>query len=190
MNRNLVHTSSALLAAASLLAGGAYAVPQQGPYPCGPGYGWQQGPAYFQGQWTGRGYGPGYGFGGGPGGGQQFMGRFGTIDQDHNGVVTAEEAAGNIEVVFNLMDWNEDDRLTYEEFMSVRMGPGAGYNSLRTQAALAEKERRFQDMDTDEDGQVDRWEFVKAGEARFLASDADEDGEVTPWEFRASRWRF
>ena len=113
MNRNLVYISSALLAAASLLASSAYAVPQQEPYPCGPGDDWQQGPAQFQGRWTGGGY--------GPWGGQQPMGRFGTIDQDNNqdnnGVAVAERASGNIEVAFNHMDWNEDDRLTYEEFM-------------------------------------------------------------------------
>ncbi len=176
-----VITSSALIATISLLSGGASAVAQQWSSPCGPGHGWQQGSGYFQGQWDGS--------GSGASGGWQFAGRFVTIDQDQDGVVSAEEAAGNAELMFDVMDVNEDENLVLEEFMSVRMRSGAGYNPTRQQANQTRKADRFKAMDVDENGRVDKQEFMAAGEKRFQASDTDQNGQVTPWEFRASRWR-
>ena len=127
MKRAFIWISSALLSAALLLMGGANAPAGQEPYPCGPGYGWRQEQGFFRGQQAGP----------------HFMRRFETIDQDHDGVVTVEEAAGNVEFMFSLMDEDEDNSLSLEEFMSVRMGSGAGYNPSRQEAAQARKEARF-----------------------------------------------
>lgn len=165
MKNLLVSVSTAGgLVAASLLGLGTGASAQQGPYGWGPGYA--------------------------QGGGWHFMNRFAAVDQDQNSVVSAEEAAANVEYVFNVMDGDEDEVLAFEEYMSVRMGPGPGHNLSRQQAMQARKEARFKTMDADGNGEVSKLEFMKAGEVRFAASDLDGDGQVTPWEFRASRTRF
>ena len=156
--------AAAALTAASVLGASASALAQQGPYAWGPGYA--------------------------PGGGWHFMDRFAAVDQDQNGVVTAEEAAANVEFVFIVMDGDEDESLTFDEYMSVRMGAGLGRNIARQQARQARMEARFKSIVADQDGVLSKLEFMRAAERRFAASDHDGNGEVTPWEFRASRTRF
>ncbi len=123
--------------------------------------------------------------------GQGMMSRMGTIDSNNDGVISDDEAAAQVEAVFAAMDGDNDSELTSEEYMSVRMGPGAGMgrNEERMKAMQERKKARFVEMDGDKNGKVSRAEFIASGKARFQAADADKDGKVTPWEFRAQRWQ-
>lgn len=119
--------------------------------------------------------------------GGHMMERFGAVDGNDDGVISDDEAASQVESVFLAMDGDEDDELTMEEFMSVRMGPGAQQNEERQKARQDRKKARFADMDADKSGKVSKVEFIAAGKARFAAADSDKDGKVTPWEFRAQK---
>lgn len=131
-----------------------------------------------------RGWGWGWQRGPGPG----MMGRMGAIDTNNDGVISDDEAADQVEAVFMAMDADDDDELTEEEYMAVRMGPQFGFNEARQKARQERKKARFGEMDTDKSGKVSKAEFIAAGKARFEAADTDKDGKVTPWEFRARRW--
>lgn len=128
------------------------------------GWGWRQGP------------------------GPRMMERMGAIDTNDDGVISDDEAADQVEAVFTAMDADDDDELTEEEYMAVRMGPQRGFNEARQKARQERKKARFAEMDTDKSGKVSKAEFIAAGKARFEAADTDKDGKVTPWEFRARRW--
>ena len=138
-----------------------------------------------------------WGWGNGPGGGQGMMmgqgmmGRMAAIDGNHDGVISDDEAAAQVENVYTLMDSDDDGALTEEEYMAVRMGfgPGQGRNEARQKAMQERKKARFGEMDADKDGKVSKAEFIAGGKARFMAADTDKDGKVTPWEFRAQRWQ-
>ena len=119
--------------------------------------------------------------------GGRMMERFGTVDANDDGIISDDEAADQVEAVFLAMDGDEDDELTIEEYMSVRMGPGARFNEERQKIRQERKKARFGEMDADKSGKVSKAEFIASGKARFAAADADKDGRVTPWEFRAQR---
>ena len=182
---------------------------------CGPRYGERRG---MRGDQMGRGMmgegrmgpgmmdpdmmGPGMmGEGRGMRGGQRFMQRFVAIDVNEDGKISDDEAAAMRESVFYAMDADDNGELTMEEYMGVRMGPGAGNGAghddddgenrprrmegKRQQA----KKARFEPMDADKNGTVSQAEWMTAGLERFKAADADGDGTVTPWEFRSNRHR-
>lgn len=123
-------------------------------------------------------------------GGGMMMGRFGTIDTNDDGIISSDEAAAQVEMVYTAMDADEDGELTEEEYMAVRMGPGQGLNAERQKAMQERKKARFTEMDADKSGKVAKAEFIAAGKTRFTAADTDKDGQVTPWEMRAQRWNW
>jgi Ca2+-binding EF-hand superfamily protein len=85
------------------------------------------------------------------------------------------------------MDADDDNELTVEEFMEIRMGGGEGRNPQRQKMRQEQKKARFAPMDTDKSGKVSKVEFMEAGKKDFEAADGNKDGKVTPWEFRAHR---
>jgi Ca2+-binding EF-hand superfamily protein len=115
-------------------------------------------------------------------------GRFASIDENQDGVVSAEEAASAVDQVFSAMDADDDGILTVEEYLAVRMGPADGRNPARQAARQAAKEARFGEMDVNDDGSVSKAEFIDGGKAHFEAADTDKDGKVTPWEMRRQAW--
>ncbi|KQW72576.1 EF-hand domain-containing protein [Ensifer sp. Root127] len=139
---------------------------------------------FFSGQALADDYGARWGrwHGYGPG---MMMERIGTIDTNDDGVISDDEAADQVETIFAAMDGDDDGELTEDEYMSVRMGPGQGFNEARQKAMQERKKASFTKIDTDKSGKVSKAEFLTAGKARFEA--ADTDGRVTPWEFRAQR---
>lgn len=139
-------------------------------------------------QMWGQGRGPGSGWMTGGMMGPGMMNRFGVIDSNDDGIISADEAASQVQTVFAAMDADDDGALTEDEYMSVRMGGGPGYNTERQKVMQAGKKERFTAMDTDKDGKVSQAEFIAGGEKRFADADANKDGKVTPWEFRAQRW--
>jgi len=132
--------------------------------------------------------GQGWGMGQGMMMGQRrFMERFGVIDENSDDRIGADEAAAWRESVFAAMDANDDNELTVEEFMEIRMGGGEGRNPQRQKMRQDQKKARFAPMDTDKSGKVSKAEFMEAGKKAFAAADGDKNGKVTPWEFRAHR---
>ena len=111
---------------------------------------------------------------------------FGVIDSNHDGVISDDEAAARWEEVFAAMDADGDGSLTQEEYMAVRMGPGAGWGP-RHEARQARKRDRFKSMDRNSDNKVSKAEFIEEGRQQFKAADNNKDGKVTAWEFRSSR---
>ena len=130
-------------------------------------------------------------------GGQRFMQRFVAIDVNEDGKISDDEAAAMRESVFYAMDADDNGELTVEEYMGVRMGPGAGNDDddgenrpRRMEGKRQEaKKARFEPMDADKNGTVSQAEWMTAGLERFKAADADGDGTVTPWEFRSNHRR-
>lgn len=139
-----------------------------------PGDNWRMGPGMTM------------GWGGGPQ--ARWQGRFSIIDLNDDGRVSDEEAASAAEDVFLAMDADDDGQLTKEEYLAVRMGPGAGWNPERQAAMQARKEARYAEFDADGDGIVTKGEFLDTAKAHHAAADADGDGVVTPWEHRRQSW--
>lgn len=141
----------------------------------------QQGPGFW-GNWRG---GPGM-MGGGYG--MHGYGRAGIIDLNDDGRISTAEAAAAAEDVFITMDADDDDAITKDEYMAIRMGPGAGWNPARQTEMQARKEARYAEIDADKNGTVTREEFLDAAKAHHAAADQDKDGAVSPWEHRRRNW--
>ncbi len=70
-------------------------------------------------------------------------GRFTMIDENEDGVISAEEAASAVDQVFTAMDTDDDAALTMDEYLAVRMGSGEGWNPERQAARQAAKKARY-----------------------------------------------
>lgn len=103
------------------------------------------------------------------------------VDQNRDGMVTAEEAALWHEMIFAALDIDENDALSLEEFAAGHMGSGA-----RAGGRQERREARFRELDRNGDGQVTLEEFLDTAATRFQAADRDGDGQVSVWEFRSS----
>jgi hypothetical protein len=107
--------------------------------------------------------------GGGPPEGTPFE----SIDADGNGLISLTEATEWMGGVFGAMDADSNNSLTMEEYMALRMGPGAGGEGMNPtrQAAMQEaKADRFKAMDKNGDGAVSHEEFMNHEAARFNAA--------------------
>lgn len=106
----------------------------------------QTGSGPGNGMGNGAGMGPGAGMGRGAGSGMPV----------HRIPRTDEEFA----TIFATMDGNGDGAVTEEEFMSVRMGPGAAQNPARMTMMQSRKEAKFGVLDTDGSGTLSLQEFI------------------------------
>ena len=127
--RRFIGRSSAL-AAALLLALASDALAQQPRM--GPGSG--MGPGMGPGAPMERGMGPDTGMA--PGSGM----RMATVDLDHDGFVSADEAAGWHEQVFLVLDADEDDVLSRDEYLAQHMGRGPGQGPRAAERSKARAE--------------------------------------------------
>ncbi|MGX1499975.1 hypothetical protein ACSSV1_005040 [Labrenzia sp. MBR-25] len=130
----------------------------------------------------------GMGWGMGPNGQMPGRGRFAIIDLNDDGQISDEEAASSALEVFIVMDADDDGELTETEYMTVRMGPGQGWNPERQTRMQERKKTRFSQMDADKNGTVSRAEFLDSAKEHHMSADADGDGVVTPWEHRRRNW--
>jgi EF hand len=154
----------------------------------GQGQGQGQGQAQGQGWRQGQGQGQGFGRSGQE---RPFMARFQAIDENSDKVITAAEAATNVDNVFAAMDQDNSGTITKDEYMAVRLGPQRsqeeGRQGRRQAEMQAAKAARYAPMDTDGDGLVSKAEFTTAATTRFAATDANKDGSVTPEEFQGHK---
>jgi hypothetical protein len=121
--------------------------------------------------------------------GQGRMGRMGIIDSNDDSVISADEAASQVETAFAAMDADDDGEITEEEFLNVGMGGGWEMNSDRWTEMQTRKKQRFVTIDPDKNGQVTQAEFIAGREKRYAEADGKKDGKVSPWEFSAMRWQ-
>ncbi|NQV82922.1 MAG: EF-hand domain-containing protein [Rhodospirillales bacterium] len=123
------------------------------------------------------------------GGGQDRVIQFQLADLDGDGRVSADEAAVRHEETFAIIDANDDDTLSIEEYLAVRFGGGPYGPGLGPHRAEMDKRKRarFNSMDTDGDGIVRKSEFLAAGEEQHKAANTDGDGKISIWEYRAAR---
>ena len=118
------------------------------------------------------------------------MTRFGTFDTNRDGIVSADEASANAEQVLTSMDVNEDEQISFDEFMAARMGNREAFFEKRQAARYATNEFLFVKMDADKDQAISKIEFFEAAKQHFSEADANADGKVTPFEFRSQRGIF
>jgi Ca2+-binding EF-hand superfamily protein len=113
---------------------------------------------------------------------------FESIDADGNGTLSRTEVKDWAEGVFGAMDSDDNGKLTQEEYMAVRMGPGAadGGNVKRQAQMQADKAARFAVMDKDHDGMVSNAEFMAGSQARFDAAGGG-NGEITRQQWMKSK---
>lgn len=115
--------------------------------------------------------------------------QFQLVDLDGDGMISADEAAVRHEETFAIIDANDDDTLTLDEYLAVRFGGGPHGPGLGPRRAeMDERKRaRFKSMDTNGDGIIQKLEFLKSGEEQHKAADTDGDGKVSIWDYRAAR---
>lgn len=110
--------------------------------------------------------------------------RFGYIDRDRDGFISAEETRRFRQLVFANLDTDGDGMVSLEEFAAAeRAVPGpspamASMASLRT-------EGRFEDMDADKDGAVSKAEYLEAAGRAFARVEQAEDGKVSVQTYRS-----
>jgi hypothetical protein len=166
---------------------GMMAPPGAGYRPIGPG---MMGPGMMgQGMVYGR-VGPSTTPGMAPGmgpGNTAYGGPSARLDTDGDGRITADEAAAEAEAVFTALDADDDDMLTPEEFGAVPTSGNVANHPAILRRRFENRSARFEMLDADGDGRVDRTEFIGHAEGRFAEADTDADGFVSPWEWRSGR---
>ncbi|WP_152599743.1 hypothetical protein [Hoeflea sp. BAL378] len=107
---------------------------------------------------------------------------FNAIDANGNGLLSKAEVGAWNDAVFSAMDADSNGSLTMEEYMAVRMGPGAGGqggNAARQNQMQAAKADRFAAMDGNGDARVTHDEFAGHSAALFDRADTGKTGEIT-----------
>src|SRR6516164_10922501 len=94
-----------------------------------------------------------------------------TLDTDHDGTLSLDEAKKAAENVFDKLDRDHDGTLTARE--------------LRGRLSA----REFTAADTDKDGTLSKDEYLAVVEQRFKAADADNDGTLSRRELRTKAGR-
>ncbi len=143
------------------------------------------GPTFAQ----GMGWGPGGGMGRGMGRADApWSERFKAIDENADGAISQAENTAQAGQVFDAMDVDSNGKVTREEYMALRLGTQRGWNKARQDSRQASKAGRYAAMDANDDGTLDRTEFVAGAAARFRAADRNRDAKLTPAEFRRQAW--
>lgn len=116
--------------------------------------------------------------------GKGMIKRFAMVDSNGDQKIDAAEMMEWRGSVFAAMDADDNNELTMEEYMAIRMGSGEGKNPEKQKMKQDEKRARFKPMDTDGSGKVSEAEWTKAGTAEIAAVDTDGDGAISMMEFR------
>jgi hypothetical protein len=121
---------------------------------------------------------------GGPSQGGCGRGMFTAIDANSDGMVSREEFLTHVESVFAVMDQKGDGKVSKDEFVSLRMGPGGGMGP-RAAGRQAVKASRFEAIDTNHDGTIDKTELMTWEMARFDKADTGHRGKLSLQQFCA-----
>lgn len=111
---------------------------------------------------------------------------FKLMDTDGSGTLSKSEVNEWAKGVFGAMDSDSSGALTMEEYMAVRMGPGAsgqGGKAARQEQMQAAKVKRFHVMDVNGDGSLTEAEFMQGQDTRFTTADRNGDGQVSRTEW-------
>ncbi len=103
------------------------------------------------------------------------------VDSNHNGRISAAEAASFADRIFTRLDDNGDNRLTRSEFLAPHWPPGRN-----RQAAAQRRREHFDAMDRNGNGRIGYREFMTWHLARYRAADLNTDGQIDPWELRTA----
>jgi Ca2+-binding EF-hand superfamily protein len=107
----------------------------------------------------------------GPMGGPDKLFKNRVVDENKDGMVSAEEAAKHESARFESMDKNKDGALDADE-MGLRAGGAKDDARANRRAAM------FKAMDADGDGKVTKAEFDAHHAERFKKADKDGDGKI------------
>ena len=118
------------------------------------------------------------GAGQGPAGkGQMMLDRF---DTNSDGKISLEEFTAAHDARFKAADANSTGEVTLEQWLETR--PGQGYRTDRAEA-------RFDRLDTNNDGVLNREELTSSIERQFAWMDSNGDGVITQDELAQMRGR-
>ena len=113
---------------------------------------------------------------------------FNLIDTNEDGRISSSEHEVYARVLFNQMDINVDYKLSVAEIKSSEakflrhVTVGSGGVSGANEPSTAEKIQR---IDANGDGLISRDEHANAASAKFMEMDADHNGELNREEFTA-----
>lgn len=102
--------------------------------------------------------------------------KFGMMDSNGDGSVSAEEHAAGANAMFNAMDANKDGNVSAAEMDAGRKGESGGMSSTDKIATI----------DTNGDGQLSAAEHAAGSIEMFGEADADKNGSLTAAEMQAA----
>ncbi len=108
------------------------------------------------------------------------------LDQDRDGFLSIAEAIAGYRAAFDRLDFDQDGRLSRENFVGLRPEWAKYHKTERFKRIQAANEKEMLVIDKDRDRQLSFDEYASHNLAKiFTAMDSDGDGKVSTSEYRA-----